>query len=69
MKLELLIHIDMLIMTEKRIRGGIYHAIHRYPKGKNKYMKNYDWIIIPHVFRCKQFAWMANVSKIVSKWF
>ena len=42
MKLELLIHIDMLIMTEKRIRGGIYNAIHWYPKGKNKYMKNYD---------------------------
>ena len=29
-------------MVEKRIRGGICHTIHRYSKGNNKYMKNYD---------------------------
>ena len=29
-------------MVEKEIRGGICHAIHRYAKADNKYMKNYD---------------------------
>ena len=32
----------MLLMVEKEIRGGICHAIHRYAKANNKYMKNYD---------------------------
>ena len=32
----------MLLMVEKRIRGGICHAIYRYAKANNKYMKNYD---------------------------
>ena len=32
----------MLLMLEKRIRGGICHAIYRYPKANNKYMKSYD---------------------------
>ena len=41
-KLELLIDPDMLLMVEKGIRGGICHAIHRYQKVNNKYMKNYD---------------------------
>ena len=29
----------MLLMIEKRIRGRIGHAIHRYVEKKNKYMK------------------------------
>ena len=32
----------MLLMVEKGIRGVICHAIHRYAKTNNKYMKKYD---------------------------
>ena len=41
-KLELLTDIDMLLMVEKKIGGGICHAIHQYAKTNNKYMKDYD---------------------------
>ena len=41
-KLELLSDIDMLLIVEKGIEGGICHAIHRYAKANNKYMKDYD---------------------------
>ena len=41
-KLELLTNVDMLLIVEKGIRGGICHAIHRYAKANSKYMNNYD---------------------------
>ena len=41
-KLELLKDPDMLLMVEKGIRGGICHAMHRYAKANNKYMKDYN---------------------------
>ena len=39
-KLDFLTDINMLLMVEKGIRGGICHTIHRY--ANNKYMKDYD---------------------------
>ena len=41
-KLDLLTDIDMLLIVEKCIRGGICHSIYRYAKANNKYMKDYD---------------------------
>ena len=41
-KLQILTDVDMLLMVEKGIRGGICHAIYRYAKANNKYMKNYN---------------------------
>ena len=41
-KLELLTNFSMLLMVEEGIRGGMCHAVHRYAKANNKYMKNYD---------------------------
>ena len=41
-KLHFLTDIDMLLMIEKSIRGGICYAIYRYEKTDNKYVKNND---------------------------
>ena len=32
----------MLLIVEIGIKGGICHALYRYAKANNKYMKNYD---------------------------
>ena len=45
-ELELLTNINMLLMVEKRIRSAICHAIHRYAKANDKYMKNDEKNII-----------------------
>ena len=41
-ELELLTNNDMLLMVEEGIRIGICHAIHRYAKANNKYLKIYN---------------------------
>ena len=41
-QLELITDVDMLLMVEKGIRGGICHSIYAHAKASNKYMKIYD---------------------------
>ena len=41
-ELELLTNVDMLLVVEEGISGGICHTIHRYAKANNKYMKDYN---------------------------
>ena len=41
-KLELITDVDMLLMIEKGIRGGICHSVYRHAKANNEYMKIYD---------------------------
>ena len=41
-KLDLITDINMLLKSEKRIRGGICHSIYWYAKANNKYMKDDD---------------------------
>ena len=41
-KIKVFIDIDMLLLIGKGIRGGICLDIHRYVKGNNKYMNDYD---------------------------
>ena len=45
-KLELLTGLDMLLMYEKGIRGGILQDIHKCAKLNNKYIKGYDKNVI-----------------------
>ena len=41
-KLELLSDVDVLLMVEKGIRGGICHAVYQYAKANKKYMRDYN---------------------------
>ena len=41
-KFHLLTDINMPLMVEKGIRGGICHSVYQYSKANNKYMKYYD---------------------------
>ena len=45
--IDLLINIDVLLMVQRVIRDETCHAIHRYAKTNNKYMKDYEKIKEP----------------------
>ena len=40
-KLDLLIEIDVLLMGEKGIRGGLCHSINWYAKANSNHIKDY----------------------------
>ena len=40
--LELLADVDLLLMIELGIRGGMCQSVHWHAEANNKYMKNYD---------------------------
>ena len=72
-KLKLLTDIDMLLLVEKRIRGRIVHAIHRYAKANNEYMKNYGKNFESSYLEYldEQFVWMGMSQTLPvngSKW-
>ena len=41
-KIELFTDIDMILMTEKEVRGGLTQVIRKYGVANNKYLPNYD---------------------------
>ena len=63
-------------MIEEGIRGGICHAVHRYAKANNEYMKDYDeskessyvaMSAMSEKLPINGFKWVNDISKIDKK--
>ena len=69
-ELELLAGIDMLLMVEKGIRGGMCHAVHIFGEANNKYMKDYNsnkesWYL--KYWNLNSFYGSAMLHKVLTK--
>ena len=62
-KLELITDINILLMIESGIRGGVCHVIRSYVESNNKYMNNYDEnkeSSFLSYLDANNFVWMSN---------
>ena len=70
-ELEWLTYIGILLTAEKGIRGGICHAVDRYAKAKNKWMKNYNKSIECNSIECNSveslYLMYYRQSRVVSR--
>ena len=59
-KLELLTNVDMLLMVQKGLRGGICHTMHRYAKANNKYNKDEEESFIEYLDANNLYGWAMS---------
>ena len=61
----------MLLVIEEGIRGGICHAVHRYAKANNRYMKDYAnnlyGAAMSEKLPINGFKWVNDISLINEK--
>ena len=71
-KLELLTNFDMLLMVEEGVGGEMCHAVYRYAKANNKYMKSYDekkeFSFLEYLDANNLYGW-AMEQKFTCRWF
>ena len=70
-KLDLISDIEMSQFIRKGMRGGVSYIAQRYSNNNNKYVKSYDKNKLARFYcirRCKQYAWMANVTTYSFWW-
>ena len=73
-KSELLTDIDLLLMVEKVIGGGICHPIHRYAEANNRYLKYYNEEVessyLKYLYANNLYGWAMSRKLLVNgvKW-